>query len=172
MTQLIFEGSSEGHLHSEEMWCERVLRITLKCNIYRYMYIKQSIAIAILRSPPSVKHSLVLCSEMQKAITCWIERGQMSKDEITGQQKPVGSQEGRDTEWVPIRAGHRGGKQAFHNTSETRARWKEAQVTLLIRGEMAQDGETVGFMFIFRLWERETHHEYGTDCSPQSEALK
>ena len=73
---------------------------------------------------------------MQKAITGWIEQGQISKDERkeTAEALRVVREAGTQNEFQLEQVSEEEKEPAFHNTFETRARPKEVLAPRLTRG--------------------------------------
>lgn len=72
---------------------------------------------------------------MQKAIICWIEQGQISKEERKGTAEACRAvTEARTQNEFQLEQVTKEKEKAFHDTFEIRARWKEVQVPQLIRG--------------------------------------
>lgn len=72
---------------------------------------------------------------MQKAVICWIEQGQISKDESEETSEACRAvREARTQNEFQLEQVTKEREQAFHNTFETRARLREVQAPHLMRG--------------------------------------
>jgi hypothetical protein len=73
---------------------------------------------------------------MQKAIICWIEQGQISKDESKRTAEACGAvRKAKTQNEFQLEQVTKEKEKTFHNTFETRTRQKEVQAPQLIRGE-------------------------------------